>query len=65
MVWLSSKGSGLKTLHRIYATLPVVETLRQCWVSQFWEEHGVLRWRHAGNLPPSSVRIDSPMSSDC
>jgi hypothetical protein len=25
-----------------------------------WEEHGVLRWRHAGDLPPSSVRIDSP-----
>jgi hypothetical protein len=34
--------------------------LRQCWVSQFWVEHGVLRWRHAGDLPPSSVRIDSP-----
>jgi hypothetical protein len=26
MVWLSSKGSGLKTLHRIYAALPVVES---------------------------------------
>jgi hypothetical protein len=35
MVWPSSKGSGLKTLHRIYAALAVVETLRQCWVSQF------------------------------
>ena len=44
--------------------LPAVETLRQCWVSQFWEEHGVLRWRHAGNLPPSPVRIDSPYDLD-
>jgi hypothetical protein len=30
--------------------LPAVEILRQCWISQFWEENGVLRWRHAGNL---------------
>jgi transposase len=45
-------------------SLPAVETLRQCWVAQFWEENGVLRWRHAGNLPPSPARIDSPYDLD-
>jgi transposase len=33
-------------------SLPAVETLRQCWLSQFFLDDGVLRWRHAGNLPP-------------
>lgn len=40
--------------------LPAVETLRRCWIAQFWTDNGVLRWRHAGNLPPAPVRIDSP-----
>jgi len=44
--------------------LPAVETLRQCWVSQFWTDCGVLHWRHAGNLPPSRSRIDSPYDLD-
>lgn len=44
--------------------LPAVETLRRCWISQFWMDHGVLHWRHAGNLPPSPVRIDSPYDLD-
>jgi transposase len=44
--------------------LPAVEILRQCWVSQFWTDNGMLRWRHAGNLPPSSARIDSPYDLD-
>ena len=41
-------------------SLPAVEILRQCWISQFWTDNGVLRWRHAGNLPPVPLRIDSP-----
>jgi transposase len=40
--------------------IPAVATLRQCWVTQFWTDNGILRWRHAGNLPPSPARIDSP-----
>ncbi|MGA9672552.1 MAG: transposase [Terracidiphilus sp.] len=44
--------------------LPAVETLCRCWVSQFWIDNGVLRWRHAGNLPPSPDRIDSPYELD-
>jgi transposase len=42
------------------SSLPAVETLRRCWIAQFWTDNGVLRWRHAGNLPPAPVRIDSP-----
>ena len=45
-------------------SLPAVETLRQCWVAQFWTDNGILRWRHAGNLPPSPIRIDSPYDLD-
>ena len=63
---------GIALLERIWSeksppylrSLPVVETLRQCWVSQFWTDNGVLRWRHAGNLPPSPKRIDSPYELD-
>ena len=46
------------------ASLPAVETLRRCWIGQFWTDHGVVRWRSAGNLPPSLVRIDSPYDLD-
>jgi len=40
--------------------LPAVETLRRCWVAEFWTDNGTLRWRRAGNLPPSSAKVDSP-----
>ena len=63
---------GMALLERLWSeaappylrSLPAVETLRLCWVSQFWIDSGVLRWRHAGNLPPSPVRIDSPYDLD-
>src|SRR5260370_25792519 len=45
-------------------SLPAIETLRRCWIAQFWTDNGLLRWRHAGNLPPVSVRIDSPYDID-
>jgi transposase len=59
---------GMVLLEQIWAEgappylrrVPAVETLRQCWVSQFWIDHGVVQWRHAGNLPPVPARIDSP-----
>jgi transposase len=44
--------------------LPTVETLRRCWLSQFRTDEGVIRWRMAGNLPPSPARIDSPYDLD-
>jgi transposase len=45
-------------------SLPAVETLRRCWISQFFSDNGVLHWRHAGSLPPSPTRIDSPYDLD-
>jgi transposase len=59
---------GMALLERVWReeappylrSLPAVETLRQCWVSQFWTDNGTVRWRHAGNLPPVPIRIDSP-----
>src|SRR5262245_66150989 len=44
--------------------LPAVEALRRCWISQFYVNEDVIHWRHAGNLPPSSARIDSPYDLD-
>jgi transposase len=44
--------------------LPSVETLRRCWIAQFWTDEGVIRWRMAGNLPPSPARIDAPYDLD-
>jgi len=44
--------------------LPMVETLRRCWIAQFWIDEGAIRWRMAGNLPPSPARIDSPYDLD-
>jgi transposase len=49
---------------RYLRSLPAAETLRQCWISQFYVDNGVLRWRHAGSLPPSPARIDSPYDLD-
>lgn len=56
-IWSDEAPSYLRSL-------PAVETLRRCWIGQFWTDHGVVRWRSAGNLPPSLVRIDSPYDLD-
>jgi transposase len=63
---------GMVLLERIWLDLtphylrclPAVETLRQCWVKQFWMDDGVVRLRHAGNLPPSPIRVDSPYDTE-
>jgi transposase len=52
-VWQDSTPQYLRTL-------PAIEILRQCWVEQFWVDDGVVRLRHAGNLRPSPLRVDSP-----
>lgn len=52
-IWLDSTPQFLRTL-------PAVEILRKCWVEQFYIENGIVRMRHAGNFPPSPVRVDSP-----
>jgi transposase len=44
--------------------LPAIETLRRCWVAEFWTDKGVVRWRHAGSIPPVPLRIDSPYDTE-
>jgi transposase len=61
-------ADGMKLLEAIWdcgsplylRSIPIVETLRRCWLQEFWIEHGRVRMRRAGNLPPSHQRIDSP-----
>src|SRR5215831_6307084 len=59
---------GVHLLTQIYGAaapaalraLPAVETLRQVWVQQYYQEGGVVRWRDAKNCPPASLLIASP-----
>ncbi|MEW5985070.1 MAG: IS1182 family transposase [Chloroflexota bacterium] len=43
--------------------IPAVETLRQVWVQNFYEDQAVLHWRHAGNIPPAAKAICSPFDT--
>src|SRR5438876_1919088 len=38
-VWREDSPSYLRSL-------PAIETLRKCWIAQFWTDDGILRWRH-------------------
>jgi transposase len=59
---------GVHLLTQIYGAaapaalraLPAVETLRQVWIQQYYQENGVVRWRDAQNCPPASLLIASP-----
>jgi transposase len=42
------------------AQIPAVETLRLTWVHQYYVIEGKLRLREAKDLPPASLRFDSP-----
>jgi transposase len=63
---------GLQLLQWIYTSLtpswfraiPAVEVLRQVWVQQFSIIEGVLRWRQAEALPPSTVMLCSPYDAE-
>ena len=46
--------------HQWLRELPAVELLRQAWVHQFYYIDGVLQLRAAKDLPPPSIRFDSP-----
>ena len=37
-----------------------MEVLRRVWLAQFSIDEDRVRWRKAGDLPPSAQRIDSP-----
>lgn len=59
---------GLDLLQSIYEDLdmlwlreiPAVQTLRQIWIQQFYQQNGQLRWRTNKETPPYSKRIVSP-----
>jgi transposase len=40
--------------------IPAVDTLRQVWVQQYYQENGQIHWRLSGNVPPSGRMISSP-----
>lgn len=40
--------------------LPLMEILRKTWLYQYWHDHGQVRFRDAKDLPPASLRMDSP-----
>ena len=51
----------------ILSALPEVEILRRVWLAQFYREGegtyqptDVVQWRHKEDLPPASLRFDSP-----
>lgn len=46
------------------ASSHALEVLRQCWLHNFFVEDDEIRWREAGTLAPSSLRIDSPYDLD-
>ena len=62
---------GLFLLRAIYAAgapswlqeIPAIETLRQVWIQNFYEEDAQLRWRLAGNIPPAAKSICSPFDT--
>ena len=44
--------------------IPAVDTLRQVWIQNFYEESNQLRWRLAGNIPPAAKAICSPYDTE-
>jgi transposase len=65
-------ADGLELLAAIYdpaapswlRELPAVETLRRMWVHRYYVIDGQVRLREASDLPPASVRFDSPYDPD-
>ena len=67
--WIQAVGEdGVYLLTRVYESNThrwlgkrrAVQVLRQVWVHQFYHLDGELYLREEGNLPPSSIRFDSP-----
>ncbi len=61
-------SDGFQVLEAVYdkeapawlRQVPAVEILRCVWLAQYYFDEGRVRWRKAGDLPPSGQRIDSP-----
>ena len=67
--WVELVGNdGLYLLTSIYESqthhwlwdVPAVQTLRQVWLHQFYYQDNALKLRQAKDLPPASIRFDSP-----
>jgi len=67
--WIQAVGEdGINLLSQLLETTTprwlweraAVQVLRQVWVHQFYYQDGQLKLREEGNLPPSSIRFDSP-----
>ena len=43
--------------------IPAVQTLRQIWIQNFYQEEGSVSWRRAGNIPPAAKAICSPFET--
>jgi transposase len=43
--------------------IPAVQTLRQIWLQNFYQEDGALTWRRAGHLPPAAKALCSPFDT--
>ena len=65
---LTIGADGYQLLSALYADKevaalranPGIETLRQVWLQQYYQENGQVHWRQAGNLPPGALLINSP-----
>jgi transposase len=45
-------------------SIPRIETLRRVWVQDFVVIEGKVQWRQTDNIPPSSLRINSPHDTE-
>jgi transposase len=63
---------GYHLLEAVYGTtalawlseVPVVETLRQVWLQQYYREGDLVRWRTPEELPPGKLMIQSPYDAE-
>lgn len=53
-----------KDAPKYLADLPAVETLRRCWLENFYFQSDDVKRRESGNLPISTKRIDSPHETE-
>ncbi len=67
--WIKTVGEdGIYLLNRIYESdthswlweVPAVNVLRQVWMHQYYHLNGELHLRKVEDLPPNSIRFDSP-----
>ena len=71
--WIKSVGDdGLYLLNSIYESdeyhwlwkIPAVNVLRRVWLYQYYYLDGVLHLRKIKDLPPNSIRFDSPYDTE-